>query len=191
MSENLQQEQINEAAARLADYIYRRTVCSKVTGRKALLRESELALDEAMLDALLANVGSEDAHSALVELAIVKGKKDTYVYWAPIMTQQYAKLDALLEDKDILATIASVVRSDSKLYPRPTPVEKLKRYPFNYTEDEILGAAARMKMEEKYEDIGMIQASNGSRALHSSKSLSKAYAQALYEASEVQERENP
>ena len=140
---------------------------------------------------LLENVGSENAHPALVELAVVKGKKDTYVYWGPIMTQQYAKLDALLEDKDILATIASVVRSDSKLYPRPTPVEKLKGYPFKFSEDEILGAAARMNMEEKYADIGMISASNGTRALYSSRSLSKAYAEALYEASEVQDRENP
>ena len=48
-----------------------------------------------------------------------------------------------------------------------------------------------MTFEKEYEDIGVVQASNGAQAFYSSKYLSERYARALLESIEVEEYENP
>ena len=101
------------------------------------------------------------------------------------------RLDAMLEDKDILKTIATVTRSDCKLYPRPTEFSKLMGYPFRFSLDEVEGAAARMQLREEYGDIGVVQASNGAKAFYSSQFVKEGYARALLEGSEVEAHEWP
>ncbi len=108
-----------------------------------------------------------------------------------MMTRHFAELQSLLEDKDILRTIATITRSDSQLYPRPTQFKKLMAYPFHFSMDEILGAQARMKLEEEYADIDVVTATNGGKGFYSSRHLSRRYAQALIQQVEVEERENP
>lgn len=183
--------QMNEYAQALYDYLYARTAESKVTGRKGLALNPPDGLTKEALDALLPTIGTAEAPPALVTIQAVAGKKDTYLYDGEMMTKHYAELDALLEDKDILRTIATVTRSDSKLYPRPTQFSKLMNTPFRFSEDEILGAIARMKAEEEYQDIGVVVASNGKKALFSSLYLSERYARSLIEAIEVEAYENP
>lgn len=183
--------QMNEYAQILYDYLHARTAESKVTGRKKLVLTPPNGLTKDALDALLPGIGTAEAAPVLANIQAVAGKKDTYLYDGEIMTKHYAELDALLEDKDILRTIATVTRSDSKLYPRPTQFSKLMNTPFRFSEDEILGAVARMKGEEEYQDIGMVTASNGKRALFSSQHLSERYARSLIEAIEVEAYENP
>lgn len=140
---------------------------------------------------LLAKAGAEDADPALEHIAFIRGKKDLYFYETTLMTAHFAELDSLLMDKDILRTIATVARSDCKLYPRPTQFSKLKAYPFYFTEDEIEGAAARMEKLEEYADIGVVTASNGGKGFYSTRFVSRAYAQGLIEMAEVTERANP
>ena len=93
--------------------------------------------------------------------------------------------------KDILRTIASVTRSDSAIYPRPTQFSKLQDVPFRFSRDELLGAAARMRFELEYEDVQLIEASNGAQAFFSTKYLTRDYAQSLLEWIEVEEPANP
>lgn len=141
--------------------------------------------------ALLLAAGTPEADPALASIAYVRGKKDLYFYDSSIMTTHFAELDSLLMDKDILRTIATVTRSDCKLYPRPTQFQKLTAYPFYFTLDEIEGAAARMKGSEEYGDIDVVTASNGGKGFYSSAVISRTYAQALIEIAEVGERANP
>ncbi len=190
-TKNTPEMSVEEYAAKLCDYIYRRTTQSKVTAKKALLLAPPFGISKQVLEDLLDGVGTDKAHPALAGIATTQGKKDLYYYDAKIMTKQYAALDALLEDKDLLNTIASVVRTDSQLYPRPTPYDKFSRSPFKFSDDEIAGAVARMKSEGQYQDIGVVTASNGKRAMFSTNSLSRQYAQSLFEMSEVSDRENP
>lgn len=182
---------LDEEAKTLAKHLYDRTALSKVTARKALLLAPPGDISKEALHSLLPAVGTSEANTALSSIAFVKGKKDTYYYDSSIMTRHYAEIDALLEDKDILATIASVTRSDSKLYPRPTQFSKLMNTPFRFSKDEILGAAARMKNEEEYQDIGVVTASNGNSGFYSEKHMSFRYAKSLIEQIEVEEKENP
>lgn len=183
--------QENSGAQELFQLLRANTEKSRVTGRKELLKLRPRDLDASGVSDLLKAIGTEEAPPELRDIASVTGKKDTYYYDQTIMTVQYAKLDALIQDKDIMRTVAEVARSDSKLYPRVTPFSKLMNMPFWCTQDELLGVAARMKLDEAYQDIRMITASNGVRGFFSLESLSEAYAQSLFEMEEVILPENP
>lgn len=186
----MSEQTINRAQV-LYECLRARTIESKVTGRKYLDMHLPEGLDKEALSALLSGIGTQEAPEELSGIAVIKGRKDTYYYDSSIMTAHYADIDMMLQEKDILRTIASVTRSDSKLYPRPTPFSKFKNVPFRFSEDELLGAAARMQLDKEYEDIRLVEASNGAKAFYSTQSLTKDYAQYLFEWNEVGARQNP
>lgn len=179
------------AAHALAELIYDRTADNKTAGSKWLRRQQIEELNQEDLEQLLCTIGGEQAAEELKNIKAIEGKKDTYYYDASIMTRHFAQLDALIEDKDILNTIATVTRSDCKLYPRPAEFAKFMDYPFHFSRDEVLGAAARFKEEADYADIGVVEASNGEKAFFSSQSMKQAYARALLEGSEVESKKWP
>ncbi len=120
----------------------------------------------------------------------IKGQKGTYYYNGVMWTTRFATVQALLLDKDILATIATIVRTDCKRYPRPTRVAVFMGAPYFFSEDEILGALARMKFEEGYSDIDTVTTSNGKKSIYSTLHMSERYAKVLAEDLEVGYREN-
>lgn len=173
------------AAALLAQTIYDRTAQNLVAPLKWIKQLKLEGLDEETLPSLLEGIAAQTPCEELKDAALIKGKKDIYYYDAGIMTPEFAQIQSLIEDKDMLATIAEVARRDSSLYPRPAPFSKFSGYPFRFSLDEIEGAAARMQLSEEYKDIGVVEASNGAKAFFSTQSLSKNYARALYEDLEV------
>ena len=162
----MSEQTINRAQV-LYEHLRAHTIESRVTGRKQLLMHPPEGLDKEELSALLALIGTEDAPQELKDIASLSGRKD------------------------ILRTIASVTRSDSAIYPRPTQFSKLQDVPFRFSRDELLGAAARMRFEPEYEDVQLIEASNGAQAFFSTKYLTRDYAQSLLEWIEVEEPANP
>ena len=177
------------AALLLAQAIYDRTAQNLVAPLKWIRQLKLDGLGDEKLTELLSAVDQEQACEELKDIVRVKGKKDSYYFDASIMTPEFARVQALIEDKDMLATIAEVARHDSSLYPRPAPFSKFSGYPFRFSADEIEGAAARMQLSEAYRDIGVVEASNGAKAFYSSQSLSKNYARALFQDIEVDSRE--
>ncbi len=177
------------AALLLAQTIYDRTAQNLVAPLKWIRQLKLDGLEDEKLSELLSAVDQEQACEELKDIVRVKGKKDSYYFDASIMTPEFARVQALIEDKDMLATIAEVARHDSSLYPRPAPFSKFSGYPFRFSVDEIEGAAARMQLSEEYRDIGVVEASNGAKAFYSSQSLSKNYARALFQDIEVDSRE--
>lgn len=177
------------AALLLADTIYDRTAQNLVAPKKWLRQLGLEGLDDELLSDLLRGVELEEAAEELKDAVHIKGKKDSYYFDAGIMTPEFANIQALIEDKDMLATIAQITRRDCELYPRPAPFSKFSNYPFRYSMDEIEGAAARMQLSDDYRDIGIVEASNGAKAFYSSRSLSKGYAQGLFQDIEVDSRE--
>lgn len=184
-----EQQAEQAAAALLAQTVYDRTAQNLVAPRKWLLKQQPEGLAEGLFLKLLEEVDKEAPREALKNLALIKGKKDSYYYDASIMTPEFAKVQALIEDKDMLATIAEVTRRDCELYPRPAPFSKFAGYPFRFSMDELEGAAARMQLSKEYRDIGVVKASNGASAFYSSKSMSMVYARSLFEEIEVESRE--
>ncbi len=132
---------------------------------------------------ILKNIGNDDA---LASIKSIKGSKDIYYYDSDIMTDRFAEVQSLIQDKNILETIASAVRHDCKVYPRPLRMKVLLDSPYFYSEDEILGALARMKLSEDYSDIDTVSASNGKICIYSTLYMSKKYAKALCEEMEVE-----
>ena len=177
------------AALLLAQTIYDRTAQNLVAPLKWIRQLKLDGLGDEKLSELLSAVDQGQACEELKDTVLIKGKKDSYYFDASIMTPEFARVQALIEDKDMLATIAEVARHDSSLYPRPAPFSKFSGYPFRFSADEIEGAAARMQLSEAYKDIGVVEASNGAKAFYSSQSLSKNYARALFQDIEVDSRE--
>ncbi len=182
------QTQLDAAAAALAEVLYNCTAANKVAGRKWLMKQFPQAPAREAVQALTEGIDRGEPHQALRAIDTLTGSKDSYYYDGSIMTREFAQLDALIQDKDILKTIASVTRSDCQLYPRPTEFSKLTGYPFRFTIDEVEGAAARMATRDEYSDIGVVQASNGEKAFYSSRYLKEAYARSLLESSEVESK---
>lgn len=185
------QQKQNADAQALFDLLYGRTAKSKVSGLKWLRMHLPDTMDEESLMALLASVGTESVPEALKTVAKVPMKKDTYYYDSAIMTAHFAELDAMIEEKDILHTIATVTRNDCRLYPRPTQFSKMMDYPFRFTRDEVEGAAARMQLSDEYRDIGVVEASNGAKAFFSALHMKRGYAAGLLEDIEVNEKLYP
>ena len=190
-AESPAQEEGPSSAQVLYEYLRARTIQSQVTASKQLLLAPPEGIGKEEMSALLAKIGTEEMPAELQNVAFIPGKKDKYYFESTLMTRHYAELDTMIQEKDLLYTVASVTRSDCKLYPRPTQFSKLEDTPFRFTHDELLGVAARMKFEKEYEDIGVVQASNGAKAFYSSKYLSERYARGLLESIEVEEYENP
>ena len=185
MSEQLNNP--NQGAQVLYGYLRSRTEKSKTTSRKTILMQEIGELTKEEKSALLDLIGTEEVPAELADITFVKGRKDTYFYDGTIMTKHYAELDSMIQEKDLLYTIATVTRSDCQLYPRPTQFSKLRDMPFWMSEDELLGAEARFKFEPEYADIGVVTASNGAKGFYSTKFMSEKYAQALIEMIEVEE----
>ena len=182
---------IEAAALLLAEMIYDRTASNKTAAKKWLVKNCPPEIDLEEMDLLLESIDTGKPLEQLQSIDVVNGSKDLYYYDGIIMTKEFAKIDALIEDKDILNTIASVTRSDCKLYPRPTEFSKMTDYPFRFTPDEVEGAAARMTLSEEYSDIGVVEASNGAKAFYSTRHISKVYARSLLEYSEVESKLSP
>jgi aldehyde:ferredoxin oxidoreductase len=72
---------------------------------------------------------------------------------------------------DAARTIRDVVRHESAVYPRPTPIASFSAAPYDLPEATVEEAVARLRAEPGCEDIGEVTASDGSRFLFSSRHL--------------------
>ena len=131
-------------------------------------------------------LAAPEASAFFAAIRMVQSEKDTYYYDSQNMTDHFAHVQMTLQDKDIMAAIASAVRHDCQLYPRPVPVSALVDMPYCYTPEEVESALAKMKHLEAYQDIDTVTASNGKVDIYSSKYMSKKYARALCEEAEVE-----
>lgn len=196
MSENIPvtpsvEAEPNAGAQAIYDFLRTSTIAWKTVGRKELMRHIPEGMEKDAFVALVDAIGTDACAEELKAIAFIKMAKDAYYYEQTLMTAQYAEIDAMLQEKDLLKTIASVTRKDCSLYPRPTQFSKLMDFPFRMTMDELLGAAARMKFDPEYADIDVTEASNGAKGFYSTKFMSPKYARALIEQVEVEEHLNP
>lgn len=171
----------------LANYILEESKVGKVVAYSVISLSPPEGLEKNEVKELLADT---TADVALASIGMVAGKKDRYYYNTDHMTERFATVQSLIEDKDILATVAAAARHDCRVYPRPVRVLSLMDSPYFYSGDEILGAIARMKGIPEYEDIDTVTASNGNMCIYSSQYMSKKYANALCEEIEVERQYN-
>ncbi len=167
----------------LAKYIKDVTLAEKLVEYDDVLQNPPEGVTKERVQEILAH---PEASEFFATIKTVKGAKETYYYDGEHMTDHYAVVQASLQDKNILAAIAAAARHDCKIYPRPVKMTAMMDSPYCYTEDEVMGALARMRETEEYQDIGTVTASNGKICIYSSQYMSKKYAQALCEEMEVE-----
>jgi hypothetical protein len=114
-----------------------------------------------------------------------------YLYATDVMTEAYAQLAYGALHQDARAQIASVVRKDSEVYPRPTPLTVFECEPFALSSEEIRAAVLALAEDSQYADIRTTVASNGDVYLYSSAHLVPALAESLAEWASVGQADSP
>ena len=92
---------------------------------------------------------------------------------------------------DPARTIVEVVRRESAVYPRPTPLASFADEPYRWSDREIADAVQRLAADPDCEDIRPLTASDGSRFLFSSRHLDAAVAASRAEWMAVGRPANP
>ena len=77
--------------------------------------------------------------------------------------------------------MAEAVRSHSRDYPRPVPVELFEKPPFNLGAQDLADILKSLAADPEYQDIATIRASTGTTYLFSCLHLTRAYAAFLAE----------
>ncbi len=106
------------------------------------------------------------------------------------MTEAYAGI-LLNKGSDPLALITKIVRDNSALYPRPTPLDTFENPPFDLTREEIDHCLNRMADHEEYRDIETTRSSLGTVFLYSAAHLEAGYASMLAEWTDAGQADNP
>jgi len=137
----------------------------------------------------LTEMAEDDSYGDIKSIVSVTGA--TYLYSDTYIANNYANILIRAKAKDPCFTIASTVRDESRMYPRPTSVEFFKEEVFNIDPDELEAEVAHIMERQEFEDIKMISTSTGVPYLYSNLYLTEDHAKALAEWIEVEQFENP
>ena len=131
-------------AQELAGYIRSRSAAALVTPHALLVSEVENA------DELLAQMPQDPQCEDIVVRA---GAKDTYYYSNANMSDNYAMIAQLIEDKDLCVMFAEMVRFNARVYPSATPLKYFQRSPYGLAPEEIEQTWKTMQGRPEFADI--------------------------------------
>lgn len=125
------------------------------------------------------------------DIVLIYGKKGIYLYSKALMSHSYAHaLYQTAEDSDI-ATFVDVVRSESRVYPRPVAADIFMNVPYLWPVSKTLDVYEQVKSSGAFADICMTRTSRGEAYFYSSLYLSDAQGKALAEWYGVERGMNP
>ena len=131
-------------AQQLAGYIRSRSAAALVTAHAQLASEVENA------DELLAQMPQDPQCEDIVSRT---GAKDTYYYSSANMSDNYAMIAQLIEDRDLCVMFAEMVRFNARIYPSATPLRYFQRSPYGLAPDEIEQTWKTMQGRPEFADI--------------------------------------
>lgn len=169
-----EEEELSEAQL-LADFIRERSRAAMLTSLTYLTKEVP------NVEELLPKMAADEACATIKK---IQGQKDVYYYDNDVMTDNYAMIAALIEDKDMARTIAEMVRWNGKTYPSPTPVAYFTRHPYNLTMPQVKVALEAVRREPAYSDIQSFVSEIGTDFLYSEQVMTLRYARALADRAE-------
>lgn len=108
-----------------------------------------------------------------------------YLYSSAHLSDSYARILLRVEEDNPYETIASTVREESEVYPRPTPVDMFRQPIFGLDPDRVEQLVQEMLQLAQYGDVKLLQASTGALYLYSERHLDGEWAQSLVEWEEV------
>ena len=162
-------------AQELAGYIRSRSAAALVTPHALLVSEVENA------DELLAQMPADPQCADIVSRA---GAKDTYYYSSANMSDNYAMIAQLIEDRDLCVMVAEMVRFNARVYPSATPLRYFRRSPYDLTQEAIEQTWQAMQGRPEYADIEELTNNQSERFLFSTKHLTRRYAKAISDVDE-------
>ena len=157
-------------AQELAGYIRARSAAALITPHALLLEEVENA------DELLAQLPADPQCTDIVTRA---GAKDTYYYSNANMSDNYAMIAQLIEDKDLCVMFAEMVRFNARIYPSATPLKYFQRSPYGLAPEVVEQTWKAMQENPEYVDIEELTNNQNERFLFSTKHLTRRYAKAI------------
>ena len=157
-------------AQELAGYIRSRSAAALLTPHALLLTEVENA------DELLAQM---PADPQCEDITTRKGAKDTYYYSTANMSDNYAMIAQLIEDKDLCVMFAEMVRFNARIYPSATPLKYFQRSPYGLAPEVIEQTWKAMQENPAYADIEELTNNQNERFLFPTKPLPRRYAKAI------------
>ena len=162
-------------AQQLAGYIRSRSAAALVTAHAQLISEVENA------DELLAQMPQDPQCEDIVSRT---GAKDTYYYSSANMSDNYAMIAQLIEDRDLCVMFAEMVRFNARIYPSATPLRYFRRSPYDLTQEAIEQTWQAMQGRPEYADIEELTNNQNERFLFSTKHLTRRYAKAISDVDE-------
>lgn len=162
-------------AQELAGYIRSRSAAALLTPHALLLTEVENA------DELLAQM---PADPQCEDITTRKGAKDTYYYSTANMSDNYAMIAQLIEDKDLCVMFAEMVRFNARIYPSATPLKYFQRSPYGLAPEVIEQTWKSMQERPEFSDIEELTNNQNERFLFSTKHLTCRYAKAISDVDE-------
>ena len=157
-------------AQELAGYIRSRSAAALITPHALLVSEVENA------DELLAQMPQDPQCEDIVVRA---GAKDTYYYSNANMSDNYAMIAQLIEDKDLCVMFAEMVRFNARIYPSATPLKYFQRSPYGLAPEVIEQTWKAMQENPEYADIEELTNNQNERFLFSTQHLTRRYAKAI------------
>ena len=162
-------------AQQLAGYIRSRSAAALVTAHAQLASEVENA------DELLAQMSQDPQCEDIVSRT---GAKDTYYYSSANMSDNYAMIAQLIEDRDLCVMFAEMVRFNARIYPSATPLRYFQRSPYGLAPDEIEQTWKTMQGRPEFADIEELTNNQNERFLFSTQYLTRRYAKAISDVDE-------
>ena len=162
-------------AQELAGYIRSRSAAALVTAHALLVSEVENA------DELLAQMPTDPQCADIISRT---GAKDTYYYSNANMSDNYAMIAQLIEDKDLCVMVAEMVRFNARVYPSATPLRYFQRSPYGLTPEQVEQTWQTMQGKPEYSDIEELTNNQNERFLFSTKHLTRRYAKAISDVDE-------
>ena len=162
-------------AQQLAGYIRSRSAAALVTAHAQLASEVENA------DELLAQMLQDPQCEDIVSRT---GAKDTYYYSSANMSDNYAMIAQLIEDRDLCVMFAEMVRFNARIYPSATPLRYFQRSPYGLAPDEIEQTWKTMQGRPEFADIEELTNNQNERFLFSTQYLTRRYAKAISDVDE-------
>ena len=162
-------------AQQLAGFIRSRSAAALVTAHAQLASEVENA------DELLAQMPQDPQCEDIVSRT---GAKDTYYYSSANMSDNYAMIAQLIEDRDLCVMFAEMVRFNARIYPSATPLRYFQRSPYGLAPDEIEQTWKTMQGRPEFADIEEPTNNQNERFLFSTQYLTRRYAKAISDVDE-------
>ena len=162
-------------AQQLAGYIRSRSAAALVTAHAQLASEVENA------DELLAQMPQDPQCEDIVSRT---GAKDTYYYSSANMSDNYAMIAQLIEDRDLCVMFAEMVRFNARIYPSATPLRYFQRSPYGLAPEEIEQTWKTMQGRPEFADIEELTNNQNERFLFSTQYLTRRYAKAISDVDE-------